>query len=301
MQVGAVDADVHGLAAAINRTRTFAAVVVAAARDVKDKAARKTAKIKCRTARQPNPLPFETLLPSAIGVERASNQQLIVHWLSRAIKSAISEFSSDYVLVRSVQHRPLQHSAERFLELLQIGGVNAVADVRSVPASRFCPWFSRKSLEPRLAREGIAYLPGGRPNDERLYRDRFADYEAIAVRPECRAGIDSLIDAAAGACVCLMCAEREPLDCHPCLLVARSLAARGLAIGHILNDGAIESHAAIEQRLLVWVSALDGQGDGCDLFATGQHERLAAAYRRRARAVAFRKKIPAVRGAVENR
>jgi len=199
-------------------------------------------------------------------------------------------------------------AAERFLALLHIAGVNAIADVRSVPSSRFCPWFSRINLEPRLAREGIAYQPygitlGGRPGGESLYRDGSADYEAMAAQPEFRASLDRLIDAAAH--VCLMCAEREPLDCHRCLMVSRSLAQCGLAVGHILHDGATEPHAAAEDRLLAWVSTLegqsDGQGDGCDLFATGQHERLAAAYRRRARAVAFRKKKPAVRGAAKNR
>ncbi len=86
----------------------------------------------------------------------------------------------------------------------------------------------------------------------------------------------------------MMCAEREPLDCHRCVLVARQLASRGLAVGHILHDGTIEPHAAAEQRLL----ALDGEGGDVgatgDLFVTGQNERLAAAYRRRARAVAYR-------------
>jgi len=85
-------------------------------------------------------------------------------------------------------------------------------------------------------------------------------------------------------CVCLVCAEREPLDCHRCLLVARALAGRGLAIGHILHDGTIEPHAATERRLLALASA------SCDLFAAGQDERLAAAYRARSRAVAFRRK-----------
>ncbi len=196
--------------------------------------------------------------------------------------------------------------AERFLALLRVASVNAIADVRSVPSSRFCPWFSGKILKPRLAQEGIAYLLcgdtlGGRPGGESLYRDGSADYEAMAAQPEFRAGLDRLIDAAAHARVCLMCAEREPLDCHRCLLVSRSLAWRGLAVGHILQDGVIEPHAAAEERLLAWVSTLDGQSDGCDLFATGQHERLAAAYRRRARAVAFRKQKPALRGAAENR
>jgi hypothetical protein len=81
-----------------------------------------------------------------------------------------------------------------------------------------------------------------------------------------------------------MCSERDPLDCHRCLLVARALAARGVSVGHILHDGGIESHAATEQRLL------EGAAEDNDLFTTGQDERLAAAYRRRARAVAYRRK-----------
>jgi uncharacterized protein (DUF488 family) len=192
--------------------------------------------------------------------------------------------------------------AERFVALLRAAAVSAIVDVRSTPVSRFCPWFSAKNLSPFLAGEGMAYLPsgkalGGRPRDQDLYCDGIADYEAMARRPDFAAAMDGLL-ADAERCraktratgrLCLMCAEREPLDCHRCLLVARALAARGMTIGHILHDGTIEPHAATEQRLL----QLDG--DGGDLFVTGNlfatrlGERLAAAYRRRARAVAYRK------------
>jgi uncharacterized protein (DUF488 family) len=181
-------------------------------------------------------------------------------------------------------------AAARFVAMLRDAGVSAVADVRSTPFSRRFPWFSAKNLAAMLAQQGISYLAygealGGRPRDAALYRDGIADYEAMARRPEFQAGLGRLCADAARLRVCLMCAEREPLDCHRCLLVARSLAARGLAIGHILHDGTIEPHRATEQRLL----ALTGAGD--DLFATGQDERLAAAYRRRAQAIAYRTKL----------
>jgi uncharacterized protein (DUF488 family) len=185
--------------------------------------------------------------------------------------------------------------AERFMAMLQGAGVTTVADVRSVPNSRWFPWFSQKPLAARLAGCGVGYAAmgdtlGGRPRDDSLYhRDGVVDYEAVATQPGYRAGLDRLIDTAARSRVCLMCAEREPLDCHRCLLVARSLVERGFAVGHILHDGAVEPHAATEQRLLALQDlALDGEGR--DLFAAGQHERLAAAYRRRARSVAFRQK-----------
>jgi uncharacterized protein (DUF488 family) len=193
---------------------------------------------------------------------------------------------------------------EKFLAMLRDAAVTLVADVRTTPHSRFCPWFSQKRLAASLSAAGIGYAGmgdalGGRPCDNGLYRDGVADYEAVAAHPEYDRGIERLLDAARRSRVCIMCAEREPLDCHRCLLVARSLAERGLTVGHILHGGSIEPHAETELRLL----ALDGHSDeqGCDLFASGQRERLAAAYRRRARAVAFRRKTPAPRVAAEPR
>jgi uncharacterized protein (DUF488 family) len=169
--------------------------------------------------------------------------------------------------------------AERFIALLRGAGVDAIADVRSIPASRFCPWFSAKNLAPLLAGANVVYVffgeeLGGRPRNP----------SAMAQRAGFRADIDRLLAMARERCLCLMCSERDPLDCHRCLLVARALAARGVSIGHILHNGEIESHTATERRLL------KAAGEDGDLFVTGQDERLAAAYRHRARAVAYRLK-----------
>jgi uncharacterized protein (DUF488 family) len=180
------------------------------------------------------------------------------------------------------------HSIERFLELARGSGITAIADVRSTPASRRYPWFNHARLAPRLAQEGIAYVSlgdalGGRPRDPHLYRDGgVADYDAMARTDEFRAGLDRVVDGARRYRVCLMCAEREPLDCHRCLLVARALAERGFAIGHVLADGAIEPHAQTEERLFTLTRA------PADLFAD-RDQRLAAAYARRAGTAAYRR------------
>lgn len=178
--------------------------------------------------------------------------------------------------------------ADRFVALLQNADVAVVADVRSVPFSRRFPWFSGKALAARLTREGVSYIAlgdvlGGRPRDPKLYCEGIADYEAMAARPEFRAGLDRVVDEMGRQRVCLMCAEREPLDCHRCLLVSRALVKRGLAPGHILADGTVEPHAATEKRLL------DLVGGEADLFRDPSI-RLAEAYHRRARAVAARVK-----------
>ncbi len=178
--------------------------------------------------------------------------------------------------------------ADHFLALLQNAGVNAVVDVRSVPFSRRFPWFSGNALAERLRTSAIAYTAlgdalGGRPRDPTLYCDGIADYEAMAATDAFRAGLERVVDESRRQRLCLMCAEREPLDCHRCLLLARALAKRGVAAGHILVDGTIEPHAATEERLLAMT------GEHADLFGD-RASRLDAAYRRRARKIAARAK-----------
>jgi uncharacterized protein (DUF488 family) len=180
------------------------------------------------------------------------------------------------------------HPIERFLELLRGAGVTALADVRSMPFSRRYPWFSEQQLAGHLAQAGIAYVPlgealGGRPADPALLRDGVADYEAMAMRAQFRAGLDRVIEGAKRFRVCLMCAEREPLDCHRCLLVTRALAERAITAGHILADGAIEPHGETEERLLALA------GEATDLFRD-RSSRLTEAYRRRSGMAAYRLK-----------
>jgi uncharacterized protein (DUF488 family) len=188
---------------------------------------------------------------------------------------------SDFDLL-TIGHSNLPAGA--FMALVQDAGITAVADVRSVPFSRRFPWFSGPKLAERLQGAGIAYLPfgdalGGRPRDPALYCDGVADYEKMAATPEFRAGLDRLGEPMGRFRLCLMCAEREPLDCHRCLLVTRALAQRGFALGHVLIDGTIEPHATTEERLL------GRAGESDDLFG-GRADRLAQAYRRRAGKVA---------------
>jgi len=179
------------------------------------------------------------------------------------------------------------HSPQRFLELLRAADVERLADVRTVPFSRRLPHFCRGALEAMLGKAGIDYLflgaeLGGRPARPELYSAGVADYERMATEATFRAGLERVSAFAAGGRAVVLCAEREPLDCHRCLLVGRRLAEAGARVAHILADGTIERHAATEARLL----AATGRA-GTSLLCTPSED-LAAAYRTRARRVAFR-------------
>ena len=50
--------------------------------------------------------------------------------------------------------------------------------------------------------------------------------------------------------VALMCAEKDPLDCHRCVLVSPRLRRQGLNVFHILTDGTLETYEQTESRLL---------------------------------------------------
>ena len=147
------------------------------------------------------------------------------------------------------------HPLETFVSLLQQHDVTTLADVRSAPYSRFNPQFNRKSLDAALQTHGIAYrfmghALGGRPEDPSCYEDGRVRYDRLAQTSLYRDGIDRVVAAARDERIALMCAEKEPLDCHRTLLVGRTLSGRGVAVTHILADGALEPHADTMDRLL---------------------------------------------------
>lgn len=168
------------------------------------------------------------------------------------------------------------HPLAAFLKLLTDNGVKAVADVRSTPGSRRFPQFNQKRLEAALKENGIAYVfmgdaLGGRPKDKGLWRGARPDYQRMAQTPAFKADVKQVRKTPG---ICLMCAEKEPLDCHRCLMVARSLTRD--SVGHILADGSVEAHATTEQRLLKWAKL-----PADDLFQDAKGQ-LARAYDKRA-------------------
>jgi uncharacterized protein (DUF488 family) len=83
--------------------------------------------------------------------------------------------------------------------------------------------------------------------------------------------------------VVLMCAERDPLECHRAILVARYLDKDGVTIRHIHADGSLEAHTEAMLRL---ARQLHLRADEHDFFRS-RDDLFAEAYRLQSDRIAY--------------
>ncbi len=179
------------------------------------------------------------------------------------------------------------HSQEQFIELLRKNNITALCDVRSKPYSGRNPQFNREELERVLPLRGIQYRflgkeLGARSDDPSSYKDGKVQYDALANTAQFKRGLKRIQSGVKqGFRVVLMCAEKEPLECHRSILVARHLASMGLEVNHIHANGQLESHSEAMTRL---VRMLFSVKDDMFLFP---EELVELAYRRQGERIAY--------------
>lgn len=185
---------------------------------------------------------------------------------------------------------------EAFLELLQQHEIQAIGDVRSSPYSKMFPHFSQRELKASLKNNGIKYVflgkeLGARRDEPCCYEGDRADYDLIAQSPLFKEGLNRVKAGSEKLRIALMCAERDPLDCHRTILVSRH-ALLFTPVNHIWITGDIESHEALEQRLIRKIGV-----DENDMFRS-QKEQLSIAYKKRGQEIAYTRKreAPSTRG-----
>ncbi len=165
----------------------------------------------------------------------------------------------------------------RFVELLHSNGVTAIADVRSMPYSRFNPQFNREEIKTALKTGKVDYVYlgdelGARRSEPECYVDGKARYDLIAKTPLFQEGLNRLKDGSSRFRIALMCVERDPITCHRTILVCRHLKEQGFTATHILDNGSTETTEALEQRLLKMIDL-----EGGDLLSS-EKEALEHAY-----------------------
>ena len=182
------------------------------------------------------------------------------------------------------------HEIRNYISLLKRHRINAAVDVRSVPYSRYYPQFNRENLIDFLRTHGIEYIflgkeLGARTDNPECYENGRVKYRLLARTKLFREGIEWVRKTSKYNKIALMCAEKDPLDCHRTILVARELVRVGLDIAHILADGRAERHDVAMKRLLEQL----GIGSHRDLFLT-EEQLMDKAYTAKERQIAYFKK-----------
>lgn len=177
-----------------------------------------------------------------------------------------------------------------FIEHLKRYGINAVADVRSVPYSSTFFDYHQDRLEGHLARAGISYVFLGDQLGPRSKNPAHYDscgqvqFDRLIASNRFQLGVKRLTRGQdKGFSIALMCAEKDPSCCHRSLLIAYALERQNSnSVQHITHNGEIETQADLEQRL----TSLHGVAE--DLFM-GPEQMLEEAYKRHCILKAYRK------------
>ena len=145
-----------------------------------------------------------------------------------------------------------------FIDIIKEHDISCVVDVRSNPvASEYYQIYSRTSLEKILNSKNIYYRNyalefGARQADYSLYKEfGYLDFDRFIKTTNFLLGINKIKKGLElGYNFVLMCAEKDPINCHRAIMVAKGFKENGIIVDHIMADNSIQSQIDIEQRLL---------------------------------------------------
>ena len=150
------------------------------------------------------------------------------------------------------------YTSDVFLEQIKKYDVGCVVDVRSVPfASEFYQAYSRNMLEPFLHSNKVFYRnyasEFGARQENPIYYQKYGylDFELFIKSDTFVSGVKKIVQGMTmGYRFCLMCAEKDPINCHRAIMVGRGLKAHGFNVKHIMADTTLQTQEYLENRLL---------------------------------------------------
>jgi len=139
-----------------------------------------------------------------------------------------------------------------FVDLLRVGAVELVVDIRSVPRSRTNPQFNLDALPEELACRQVGHLPipelGGLRKRSTTVplevngfwtNQSFHNYADYALSAEFHIGLSRLLERSQGRRCAIMCSEAVWWRCHR-RIVADYLLHGGRSVFHLMGLGRVE-------------------------------------------------------------
>ena len=181
------------------------------------------------------------------------------------------------------------HPIERFINLLKLHGITALCDVRSRPYSRINPQFNREELTEALREAGVTYVflgreLGARSEDASCYSNGKVQLDLLARTDLFQKGLERVRVGMERYRLALMCADKDPIECHRTILIARHLASPEISVEHILEEGNLERHGEALSRLLRQLHLPEQ-----DLFRT-REDMIHEAYKLQSERIAYAEK-----------
>ena len=137
------------------------------------------------------------------------------------------------------------HPVEDFIAMLKAFDIQILADIRTIPKSRYNPQFGQAELSASLKTAGIKYIymknlgglrPTHKDSPNGAWRNAgFRGYADYMQTDEFKGAVDELVALARTGRTAIMCAEAVPWRCHRSL-VADALLVRDIAVEDIMSE-----------------------------------------------------------------
>ncbi|MCL1820945.1 MAG: DUF488 domain-containing protein [Oscillospiraceae bacterium] len=146
---------------------------------------------------------------------------------------------------------------DAFVSVLRNKNVTVLIDVRSKPYSTYFPNYNKEILEKSLGKNGILYRNYSREfGAQQMNRafcspEGFLDFETFVKSDVFAEGFSKLENGMKqNYTFALMCAEKNPVDCHRAIMVSRPFHEAGHMVIHLLPDDAAMTQDDIEENML---------------------------------------------------
>lgn len=147
-------------------------------------------------------------------------------------------------------------SINEFIAVIKHYGINCVIDVRSSPFSNYYIDFNKDVLKNTLKKQNILYRNyalefGARQSNLVFYSNDIVDFDKYIQSEQFLNGVFKIKKGIEmGYTFVLMCAEKDPINCHRSIMLGKGFSNNNFTVKHIISKTELESQKDIEERLL---------------------------------------------------